>query len=52
MLYSLIIFFLGISIGQEYNDTLPSVKNLTLEMYNTFTTSNFYKKIKDDFSKR
>lgn len=39
-------------IGQEFGSTLPNVKTLSLEMYYTFTKSEFYKKIIDDFNKK
>lgn len=47
MLYDLFILLLGIAIGQEYNESLPNIKNSSLKMYNNFIKSDFYKKIKE-----
>jgi hypothetical protein len=52
MIKDFIIFLLGVHLGQEYGAVLPSVKNKSISIYNAFITSDFYKKLKDDFSKK
>ncbi len=47
-----ITFIAGIYIGQEYGNTLPSVKKYTRNVYESFTHTDFYKKIKNDFNKK
>jgi hypothetical protein len=51
MFRSLIIFTLGVYIGQEYGNTIPSVRLKSYEMYESFKNTDFYKKIRDDLNK-
>jgi len=51
MFRSLIIFTLGVYIGQEYGDTIPSVKIKSYEMYESLKSTEFYKKIRNDLNK-
>lgn len=47
-----ITFLAGIYIGQEYGNTIPSVKKYSIEIYESFTSMEFYKKISNDFNKK
>ena len=44
-----VVFFLGVYVGQEYK-AIPNVRMKAVEYYNQFTTTEFYKKIKEDFN--
>ena len=52
MFRTLIVFTFGIFIGQEYNEVLPNVKIEGLNMFHKIITSDFYKRIKNDFNKK
>lgn len=43
-----VTFLTGVYIGQEYGKTIPNVKLYTLELYNQFKNSEFYKKLNED----
>lgn len=51
MLRTLIVFVLGVYIGQEYGNTIPSVKLKSYEMYESLKSTDLYKKIRDDLNK-
>jgi hypothetical protein len=51
MFRTLIVFIAGVYIGQEYGDTIPSVKVKSYEMYESLKSTEFYKKIRDDLNK-
>ena len=46
-----ITFLAGVYIGQEYGNTLPSVKAYTEKMYESLKKTEFYKRIEDDVNK-
>ena len=46
-----ITFLAGVYIGQEYGNTLPSVKMYTEKLYESLRNTEFYKKIEDDVNK-
>jgi hypothetical protein len=46
-----ITFLAGVYIGQEYGNTLPSVKAYTEKIYESFKKTEFYKRIEDDVNK-
>jgi hypothetical protein len=52
MIRSLIIFTLGVWVGQEYGNVIPNVKLKSYEMYESLKTTDLYKKIIDDLNKR
>jgi hypothetical protein len=48
MFRSLVIFALGVYVGQEYGTLIPSVKIKTYEMYDNLRQTQLYKKICED----
>ena len=46
---SIIVFLLGVYIGQEY--TIPNIKTESVKIYYIFTKSEFYNKLRNDFNK-
>ena len=51
MFRTLIVFIAGVYIGQEYTDSIPSVKVKSYEIYESLKSTEFYKKIRDDLNK-
>lgn len=47
-----VTFLAGIYIGQEYGNTIPKVKDYTLELYDRFTRTEFYKQVSRDINKK
>lgn len=47
-----VVFLFGVFVGQEYGKQFPNVKNKSINIYNQFTKSDFYKKVRDDFNKK
>ena len=45
---NIIIFLFGVYIGQEFGETIPNVKKKSVEMYDNFIKTDFYKKLKED----
>jgi hypothetical protein len=45
------VFLFGVYVGQEFK-SVPNVRVQAIEYYNQFTTTEFYKKLKDDFKKK
>jgi hypothetical protein len=43
---------LGVYVGQEYGDSIPSVKVKTYEMIDKFRTTDLYKKICEDIKSK
>jgi hypothetical protein len=52
MLRSLVIFMVGVYVGQEYGSSIPSVKEKSYEMFEQFRTTDLYKKICEDVRKK
>jgi len=50
MLRSTLLIIAGIIVGQEYR-TLPNVKNEMIKYYDSFTKTDFYKQLQNDFKK-
>jgi hypothetical protein len=46
-----ITFLAGVYVGQEFGKTIPNVKEYSKELYESFSNTAFYKKIKDDWRK-
>lgn len=49
MIRTLVVFFAGVYIGQEYGNLIPSVKKKSGELFETFKQTDLYKKVVDDF---
>ena len=47
-----VTFLAGVYIGQEYGNTIPKVKDYTLELYERFTRTEFYKQVSRDINKK
>lgn len=47
-----VTFLAGVYIGQEYGKTIPNVKQYTLELYEKFTQTDFYKQVSKDMNKK
>jgi hypothetical protein len=47
-----ITFLAGVYIGQEYGSTVPKVKDYTLELYDRFRQTEFYKQVSKDINKK
>ena len=43
MLQNIISFLVGVYVGQEFGQQIPSVKDKTIEVYKEFQKSEFYK---------
>lgn len=43
-------FLVGVYVGQEFGNTIPNVKSYSLELYDTFKQTEFYKKISSDIN--
>lgn len=52
MVRTVIAFTFGVFFAQEFHNALPNVKTEGLILYNQFLTSEFYKKVKDDYNKK
>jgi len=50
MIKDILLFVCGVYIGQEYGNTVPSVKLASASLYKTFIDSKFYEKLKKDFT--
>lgn len=46
-----ITFLFGIYVGQEYGKYIPNVKNKTMKYIVEIKSSDFYKKLEEDFIK-
>jgi hypothetical protein len=47
-----VTFLAGVYIGQEYGNTIPKVKDYTLDLYRKFTQTEFYKQVSKDMNKK
>lgn len=47
-----IAFLTGVYVGQEYGSTIPNVKNYVIKSYNDFKTTDFYKRVNEDFKNK
>lgn len=47
-----ITFLAGVYIGQEYQDTIPKIKNYTVKFYDKFTRTEFYREVSKDMNKK
>ena len=50
MFRTLVIFRMGVYVGQEYGNVIPNVKLKGEEIYDKFKETDFYKKLKSDFN--
>ena len=51
MLKDILIFVCGVYFGQEYGNTITSVRLVSSAAYKSFTESKFYNQLKDDWKK-
>jgi hypothetical protein len=47
-----ITFLAGVYIGQEYGGTIPSVKTYSINLYDKFKQTEFYKQVSKDINKK
>jgi len=52
MLRTVFVFLVGVYIGQEYGNEIPSVKKYTNSMIDKFRTTDLYKKVCEDLKKK
>lgn len=52
MIRTVFVFLIGVYIGQEYGNEIPSVKLHTYEVIDRFKSTDLYKKIMDDINGR
>ena len=52
MLRTVFFFLVGVYVGQEYGNEIPSVKRYTYEMIDKFRGTDLYKKVCEDIKKK
>lgn len=52
MLRTMLVFLVGVYVGQEYGNEIPSVKKYTYEAIDRFKGTDLYKKICEDIKKK
>lgn len=51
-LFNIGLLATGIYIGQEYPNSVPNIKEKTIQVYKYFQTTDFYKALNDDKKKK
>lgn len=52
MMRSLFAFIVGVYVGQEYGNLIPNVRKKTLEMFEEFKYTDFYKKLSEEIKNK